>query len=227
VHAEEVVLAGRAREQLALYRKNEDLISIGAYTKGANAALDQAVTLHEPLKNFSGSPCRSTCPANKRSKPSSLFSHEKIPLPPPPGRPAPRSSGIARPRGFSVHRSTLTSPPRKNIPAPRRDRRPSSVNFSAAAANVSAPPSKPRISPPTRLESSAETESERRSIAARAEMDRCRAAYLEAHRKLEIVRRLEEKARSAYRLDAAREEQNAFDDFAGRQHSLRRPLLQS
>jgi flagellum-specific ATP synthase len=49
---EEVVLAGRAREQLALYRKNEDLISIGAYTKGANAALDQAVLLHEPLKKF-------------------------------------------------------------------------------------------------------------------------------------------------------------------------------
>jgi hypothetical protein len=49
---EEVVLAGRAREQLALYRKNEDLISIGAYTKGANPALDQAVTLHEPLKRF-------------------------------------------------------------------------------------------------------------------------------------------------------------------------------
>lgn len=78
-----------------------------------------------------------------------------------------------------------------------------------------------------RLESAAEAESERRSIAARAEMDRCRAVYLEAHRKLEIVRRLEEKARSAHRLDAAREEQNAFDDFAGRQHSLRRPLLQS
>jgi flagellum-specific ATP synthase len=49
---DEVILAGRAREQLALYRKNEDLISIGAYTKGANAALDQAVLLHEPLKKF-------------------------------------------------------------------------------------------------------------------------------------------------------------------------------
>jgi flagellum-specific ATP synthase len=48
----EVVLAGRAREQLALYRKNEDLISIGAYTKGANPALDQAISLHEPLKKF-------------------------------------------------------------------------------------------------------------------------------------------------------------------------------
>lgn len=49
---DEVALAGRAREQLALYRKNEDLISIGAYTKGANPALDQAIALHEPLRNF-------------------------------------------------------------------------------------------------------------------------------------------------------------------------------
>ncbi|HVS53706.1 MAG TPA: FliI/YscN family ATPase [Opitutaceae bacterium] len=49
---EEVALAGRAREHLALYRKNEDLVSIGAYQKGANAALDQAIALHEPLRKF-------------------------------------------------------------------------------------------------------------------------------------------------------------------------------
>ncbi len=49
---EEVSVAGRAREQLALYRKNEDMISIGAYSKGSNAALDQAILLHEPLKKF-------------------------------------------------------------------------------------------------------------------------------------------------------------------------------
>lgn len=49
---EEVTLAGLARENLALYRKNEDLISIGAYQKGANPALDQAVALHEPLRKF-------------------------------------------------------------------------------------------------------------------------------------------------------------------------------
>ena len=35
-----------------MYRKNEDLVSIGAYTKGGNPALDQAITLHEPLKHF-------------------------------------------------------------------------------------------------------------------------------------------------------------------------------
>jgi flagellum-specific ATP synthase len=49
---EEVAVAGKAREHLALYRKNEDLVSIGAYTKGANPALDHAIALHEPLKNF-------------------------------------------------------------------------------------------------------------------------------------------------------------------------------
>ncbi len=49
---QEVDLAGRAREHLALYRKNEDLITIGAYQKGGNAALDQAVALNTPLRNF-------------------------------------------------------------------------------------------------------------------------------------------------------------------------------
>jgi flagellum-specific ATP synthase len=49
---EEIELAARAREHLALYRKNEDLVSIGAYQKGASAALDQAIALHDPLRRF-------------------------------------------------------------------------------------------------------------------------------------------------------------------------------
>lgn len=49
---DEVAMTGKAREQLALYRKNEDLVSIGAYTKGSNPALDHAIALHEPLRNF-------------------------------------------------------------------------------------------------------------------------------------------------------------------------------
>jgi flagellum-specific ATP synthase len=48
----EVALAAKAREHLALYKKNEDLISIGAYQKGASAVLDQAIALHEPLRGF-------------------------------------------------------------------------------------------------------------------------------------------------------------------------------
>ncbi len=49
---DQVALTAKAREHLALYRKNEDLISIGAYQKGASAAIDQAVALHEPLRGF-------------------------------------------------------------------------------------------------------------------------------------------------------------------------------
>ncbi len=49
---EEVALSGRAREHLALYRKNEDLITIGAYQRGSNQALDQAVALNPNLRAF-------------------------------------------------------------------------------------------------------------------------------------------------------------------------------
>lgn len=67
-----------------------------------------------------------------------------------------------------------------------------------------------------RGECTAEAAAERAVIEQRAEMNRRRADYLEAHRKLEVVRRLEEKARAAHRLDTLREEQIELDDFAGR-----------
>lgn len=47
-------------------------------------------------------------------------------------------------------------------------------------------------------------------------MERRRAEYLEAHRRLEVVERLEEKARTAHRLAMNREEQAEFDDLASR-----------
>jgi flagellum-specific ATP synthase len=49
---EEVDTVARAREHLAVYRRNEDLVTIGAYQKGTNAELDRAVGLHTPLKGF-------------------------------------------------------------------------------------------------------------------------------------------------------------------------------
>jgi flagellum-specific ATP synthase len=48
----EVELAARAREHLALYKRNEDLITVGAYQKGASAALDRAVALNDGIKAF-------------------------------------------------------------------------------------------------------------------------------------------------------------------------------
>jgi flagellum-specific ATP synthase len=46
---DEMELAGRARDLLALYRKHEDLISIGAYAKGSNPKIDLAIEKHEAL----------------------------------------------------------------------------------------------------------------------------------------------------------------------------------
>jgi len=48
----QIDLAARAREALAVYRKNRDLISIGAYATGSSAAIDQAIRLHDPLNKF-------------------------------------------------------------------------------------------------------------------------------------------------------------------------------
>ena len=78
-----------------------------------------------------------------------------------------------------------------------------------------------------RLECAAEAEAERAVIGARARMNRDRAAYLEAHRKVEVVKRLEAKARADHRTAAAREEQAGFDDFAALRHGARAPFLRA
>jgi flagellum-specific ATP synthase len=49
---EQQKLTARARENMATYRKNQDLINIGAYPAGTNPAIDLSIHLHEPLKNF-------------------------------------------------------------------------------------------------------------------------------------------------------------------------------
>lgn len=48
----ELALMSNARDLLALYRKNEDLINIGAYTKGNNHRIDLAIDKHESLAQF-------------------------------------------------------------------------------------------------------------------------------------------------------------------------------
>ena len=49
---EQLGLVARGREQMAIYRKNQDLINIGAYLAGSNPAIDQAMALHEPMNRF-------------------------------------------------------------------------------------------------------------------------------------------------------------------------------
>ncbi len=49
---EQLALCARARESMAVYRRNQDLISIGAYPQGSNAQIDQAIRLRDPLALF-------------------------------------------------------------------------------------------------------------------------------------------------------------------------------
>jgi len=47
---DELSKAGQVRELLSIYRENEDLINIGAYAKGSNAKIDEAISKVEPLE---------------------------------------------------------------------------------------------------------------------------------------------------------------------------------
>jgi flagellum-specific ATP synthase len=49
---EQQKLTARAREAMSNYRKNQDLINIGAYPPGTNPAIDQSIHLHEPMRKF-------------------------------------------------------------------------------------------------------------------------------------------------------------------------------
>lgn len=49
---EQMELTGAAREAMAVYRRNQDLINIGAYPAGSNATIDHAIQLYEPLRQF-------------------------------------------------------------------------------------------------------------------------------------------------------------------------------
>ncbi len=52
LQAAQLELVAAARDHLALYRRNQDLIGIGAYAVGSNPAIDRAIALHDPLNAF-------------------------------------------------------------------------------------------------------------------------------------------------------------------------------
>ena len=66
-----------------------------------------------------------------------------------------------------------------------------------------------------RRECAAESESERLVFVARDAAQKARLEYLEAHRQLEVVNRLEEKAKTAHRLENNKAEQSELDELAG------------
>jgi flagellar biosynthesis/type III secretory pathway ATPase len=46
------ILAGRLRDLLATYKQNEDLINIGAYKKGTNKKIDEAINKIDTINEF-------------------------------------------------------------------------------------------------------------------------------------------------------------------------------
>jgi flagellar FliJ protein len=78
-----------------------------------------------------------------------------------------------------------------------------------------------------RHECAAEAAAERDVAAAREAMQRRRAEYLDAHRQVEVLQRLEDRARAAHRQEVNREEQAAFDEFAGHRRARSQPAFSS
>jgi len=49
---DQLAAAGRFKDALATYQRNEDMINLGAYQKGANPEIDQAMERYPHLMNF-------------------------------------------------------------------------------------------------------------------------------------------------------------------------------
>ena len=52
LNPQQLDISSRSRESLAIYRKNQDLINIGAYPAGTSPAIDLAIRMNEPLNRF-------------------------------------------------------------------------------------------------------------------------------------------------------------------------------
>lgn len=67
-----IAAASRVRSVLSTYEENEDLITIGAYQKGSNMKIDQAISLRPQIEQFLAQPAREV--ANWKSSVSGLLS---------------------------------------------------------------------------------------------------------------------------------------------------------
>ncbi|MPW24794.1 flagellar protein export ATPase FliI [Alkalibaculum sp. M08DMB] len=52
VHEDHDILAGKLKENLAVYSESEDLINVGAYVKSSNPIIDKAIELNNPINDF-------------------------------------------------------------------------------------------------------------------------------------------------------------------------------
>ena len=125
---EQQELTGNAREMMAVHRKNQDLINIGAYPAGSNAAIDRSIQLHEPMRQFLRQSFQEGIPAQDSwgllSKALSTGAAR-----PPEGKPANGSPAPPPPPSFS--------PVPPSPPPPARGGGPGSSSLSSAAASGS------------------------------------------------------------------------------------------
>ena len=49
---QQIALSARGRESMAVYRKNQDLINIGAYVSGSSSVIDQAIRMQPTMNQF-------------------------------------------------------------------------------------------------------------------------------------------------------------------------------
>ena len=87
---QQLELTAAAREHLAVYRRNQDLINLGAYPAGTNPAIDRAIALHPPLIGF----LRQSITQGSTAEASWALLAQAMATPPPPGKtpPAPTRS---------------------------------------------------------------------------------------------------------------------------------------
>ena len=52
VSEEHYELAGKLRENMAIYAESKDLIDVGAYQQGSSVVIDRSIKLNQPIKNF-------------------------------------------------------------------------------------------------------------------------------------------------------------------------------
>jgi flagellum-specific ATP synthase len=77
-------LAADAREHMAVYRRNQDLINIGAYPAGSSPVIDHAISLREPLNRFLRQNVNESLGAAQSwSQLTQTLSLQKTPIPPP------------------------------------------------------------------------------------------------------------------------------------------------
>ena len=71
--------AMQGRKLLAVYTESEDMIQVGAYQKGSNPAIDEAIEHHDKIETFLQQEVNDPAPIEKTLEQLSAITHIDIP----------------------------------------------------------------------------------------------------------------------------------------------------